>query len=172
MPDFFELYQIKPTFHPAPEAVRQEYLRIQREWHPDFFVGNDEKYLEALQKSAENNEAYKSLQNFISIVDYVLRTYNLLEEGEKNLLPPAFLSDMLDLNDLIGDAAMGDSIAKANADKMLTDYERSNELAMQTESIKLEMLDDWNAEVMGTLKTLYQQHRYLARLRRNLSEIA
>ena len=53
---YFELYGLAPAFHPDASELRQAYLKIQKEWHPDFFIADAAKYAEALQKTSLNNE--------------------------------------------------------------------------------------------------------------------
>jgi molecular chaperone HscB len=171
MLNYFALYGFQPSFHPGADELRQAYLRIQKEWHPDFFISDPDKYTQALEKTALNNQAYKAMRDLPSLLDYVLREFELLQEGEKNLLSPTFLAEMLDLNDLIGEAAMGDTAAKQKANEALGNLQQENLADIEKATRAIDGMQPWTTELLQPLKNLYQQFRYLGRLRKNLDGV-
>ncbi len=104
MTNYFELYGIPVSFHPDAIVVKSKFYELSRLYHPDRFAQAGDKELdEALRMASINNEAYKTLKNPDALMSYILRLNNLLETDEKYALPPAFLMEMMDLNEAISD---------------------------------------------------------------------
>jgi molecular chaperone HscB len=96
----FELFNLPPTLQPDPALVRQKFLALSRQYHPDFHSqASDEEQVQALENSSQLNMAYKVFQDPDATIKYVLKLKGLLEEEEKYQLAPEFLMQMLDLND-------------------------------------------------------------------------
>ena len=53
--------------------------------------------------SAMNNAAYKTLRNDDATMAYILKINNLLEDEEKYSLPPAFLMEVMDINEAVSE---------------------------------------------------------------------
>jgi molecular chaperone HscB len=101
---YFELYNIPVSFHPDQALVKAKFYELSRLYHPDRFAAGDPAAMaEPLRMAATNNEAYKTLKSPDATMAYVLKTHNLLEEEEKYTLPPAFLMEMMDLNEAVSD---------------------------------------------------------------------
>ena len=58
---------------------------------------------EALRMAAMNNAAYKTLTDSDATMAYVLKLNSVLEDEEKYALPPAFLMEMMDINEAISE---------------------------------------------------------------------
>src|SRR4051812_16213557 len=113
VPDYFELYGMKPTLNPEPAALRSRYYALSRQYHPDRVMGDDQ--LELLTKASLVNEGYRILGDEDALLGYVLRLEGVVEENEQYRLPPGFLMEMIDLNEAVGNAAMDpDSAGAAN----------------------------------------------------------
>lgn len=98
--NYFEFYDIPVSLRPDAGRVRKKYIENSRKYHPDFHTaasrdGQDE----ALRYSTLNTEAYRTLSDRDLLIAYVLRLESILEEGEKYVLPPAFLAEMMDVNE-------------------------------------------------------------------------
>ena len=70
--DYFSFYGLEPSFFPDDTLLRQKYLQYSREYHPDFFVNDATAQAKALEVSAFNNKAYKTLSDFPQRVGYLL----------------------------------------------------------------------------------------------------
>jgi molecular chaperone HscB len=104
MANYFELYGIPVSFHPDQAAVKSKFYELSRLYHPDRFAQTGGAELaEALRMASVNNEAYKTLKSGDATMAYILRINNLLEDEEKYALPPAFLMEMMDINEAISD---------------------------------------------------------------------
>ena len=101
----FELYQIPVSFHPDLAFVKKRFYQLSREFHPDFFVNDSEEEKEQkLLISAQVNKAYQIFQDEQALIKYILIEKGLLVEEEKYSLPPDFLMEVMDLNELLMDA--------------------------------------------------------------------
>ena len=105
MQNYFELYHMPVTFRPDPVEVKSKFYELSRLYHPDRFAqaGGDELATALRMAAMNNNDAYKTLRNTDATMAYILRLNNLLEDEEKYNLPPAFLMEMMDINEAISD---------------------------------------------------------------------
>lgn len=166
--DYFEFFGLKPALIIDEKVLRSQYLKNQREWHPDFFSADPEGYEKALANTALNNQAYKTIGNLSSRVEYVLTLKELAASAEKNVLPLDFLSDMMDLNDLIDSGHNGNIADLQNAKSMLEDHEKENVNAMLALAQSNPELDAAEASFWTELQSVYQKMKYLSRLKKNL----
>jgi molecular chaperone HscB len=111
IPDYFALYELPQSFHPDAAAVRRQYYALSRQYHPDrFTTAEASEYAGVLRMSALNNEAYRTLGDADRTMGYILRLHDIVEDEEAYKLPPAFLMDMMELNEAVdegGGAAVG-----------------------------------------------------------------
>lgn len=103
--NYFELFDIAPSFLPDQGLVKKKFYQLSRQYHPDFY-GNDsvEEKEKALEMSALVNKAYQTLQNQDLLIKYVLQNQGLLVDEEKYQLSPDFLMEVMDLNEQLMDA--------------------------------------------------------------------
>lgn len=88
--------------------LTRRYVALQRQVHPDRFVGEGGwAQEEAEQASARVNEAYRIFGDPDHTLEYFLETMGYGERGESSALPPAFLMEVMDVNELLdeGDEA-------------------------------------------------------------------
>lgn len=103
--NYFELFDIPVQLKVDTAGLPRKFFELSRKYHPDYFINEaPEKQAEALEKSALLNKAFKTFQNTDETIKYVLQLKGLLEEEEKYQLPPAFLAEVLDINDQLMDA--------------------------------------------------------------------
>ena len=173
MESHFEFYEIKERFFIDEQQIKQQYLKLSKENHPDFFITDKVRYDAAIDITSQNNTAYKVLKSFGSRVYYILKLNNLLEE-QGNKLPPDFLMEMMDLNEEIMDLKMDFDATKLVAlDKkvaVLADRwsTKIRELALQADDLQ-------NTERIGTLKKIkefYLKQKYVLRLKESLDTFA
>ena len=103
--NYFDLFDIPVQLNVNTASLSNKFFELSRKYHPDFFANEDEEaQAEALEKSSLLNKAWKTFQNSDAIIKYVLLEKGLLEEEEKYELPPAFLMEVLEINEQLMDA--------------------------------------------------------------------
>lgn len=100
MPNHFELLQLPMNFRPDQKELNRNFLKLSRQFHPDYFANASAAEQEqALEKSAQLNQALKTLKDPLSTIKYVLQLKGLLQDEEKYQLSPSFLMEVMDLNE-------------------------------------------------------------------------
>ena len=152
--NYFELFEIPISIQIDKAKLAQKYFELQKKYHPDFFArGTEHEQEQALEISARLNKALKILKDQDQTIKYVLQLKELLEEEEKYQLPPAFLMEMMELNeDLSEDSA-----------RQIQELE--NQLYTEVASI-IENYDDARATTADLLKLkeYYYKKKYLQRI--------
>lgn len=166
----FAFFEIEPSFLVDKQALRRLYLANQRKWHPDFHAGNPEMHRQALQQTAANNEAYSILSDDFSRVKSLL-SLNQIDAEKEQVLPGDFLMEMMDLSDLIEEANAGNPTSMEQAQKELDRYNTAIETALSDlfqKADNLEFTAGYPKAILLEAAAIYQQNRYLGRLRKNL----
>jgi len=102
--NYFELFEIPLQLKVDKTNLPKKYFELSKKYHPDYFANEpEEKKSEVLQISAQLNKAFKTLLQEDDTIKYVLQLKGLLEEEEKYDLPPAFLMEVLELNEQLMD---------------------------------------------------------------------
>ncbi|MDQ2751796.1 MAG: Fe-S protein assembly co-chaperone HscB [Bacteroidota bacterium] len=105
--NYFELFEMPVSLQPDEKGVKQKFYELSRKYHPDFYTNaSEDEQAQVLEMSSSVNKAYKTFQNKDATIQYVLKEKELLAEEEKYELPPAFLMEMLELNEQLMDAKM------------------------------------------------------------------
>ncbi len=100
--NYFELFDIPVSLQIDGNELSKKYFELQRKYHPDFFSkANDNEQAEMLEKSSMINRGYKIFKSEDETIKYVLQVKGLLEENEKYELPPDFLMEMMELNEML-----------------------------------------------------------------------
>lgn len=174
MVNYFELYGLPVSFHPDSVIVKSKYYELSRKCHPDRFTmaGADEQ-AEALQQSSVNNQAWKTLNNPDATMAYVLRLEGVLENEEKYTLPPTFLVEMMDLNEMLSDYEMdgGDTETLDKARKTLADALREWEEETRSMTEKYET-GDHGKDLLRQIKEQYFRKKYLLRIQERMNSFA
>ena len=98
--NYFELFDLPISIQIDKTKLAQKYFDLQKKYHPDFFAnGTEHEQEQALEISSQLNKALKTFKNTDLTIKYVLQLKALLEEEEKYQLPPAFLMEMMELNE-------------------------------------------------------------------------
>lgn len=166
----FDLFEIPLSFFPDPKLIRSKYYALSRLYHPDLQDDNDGiSEVERLQKTSALNEAYRVLGSFEQLVPYILRLEGEMNEEEKATVSPAFLIEMMDVNESLMEA------------KMESDTERLQSISHEVNEIKEEVWKNWKKcceqydasrakELLAEIKDYYLRNKYLERLKDQLSD--
>ena len=164
---YFQLFEIPVQLKVDRTALSKKFFELSRTYHPDFFTNeSDEKQAEVLEKSAILNKAWKTFQSSDATIKYVLMEKKLLEEEEKYELPPAFLMEVMDINELLMDT--DDAEATKNIQQTIDNlqaeiYEpvvKTVEEYKEGETTEAELLQ---------VKDYYYKKKYLDRIRKQLA---
>ncbi len=174
MINYFDLYELPPSFHPDAAAVKNKFYELSRRYHPDRFTNaGAEGMAEALRMAALNNDAYKTLRNADATMAYILKLHGLLEDEEKYSLPPAFLMEMMELNEAVSDYE--DMPDNANARNAATNSLNDLLVAWDTATTPLTRRYDAGERDNGLLqqiKDMYFRRKYLLRIEERLVSIS
>jgi molecular chaperone HscB len=99
--NYFELF----GYAPGPEIDRSDlarrYFELQRKYHPDMYAtATEEDKEKALQLSAAANQGLAIFKDEDKTIEYFLNYSGVLESEEKFQLPPDFLLEMMELNEM------------------------------------------------------------------------
>jgi molecular chaperone HscB len=172
--NYFELYDLPLSLRPDPAAVKRKYYELSRRYHPDRFAqtGNAEQ-AEALKMASLNNAAWKTLSNPAATMAYVLQQLGLVEPEEKYTLPPAFLMEMMDLNEAVSDYEMdaGNEALRQVAAQALSEQLEAWEAATEPLVDRFET-GGRDAALLAALKEQYMKQKYLLRIQDRMNTFA
>ena len=152
--NYFELFELPISFKIDRSKLAQKYFELQKKYHPDFFAkGTEHEQEQALEISSQLNKALKIFKHPDQTIKYVLQLKELLEEEEKYKLPPAFLMEMMELNEELSE----------NSAQQIQELE--NQLYNGVQTI-IENYDDATASTADLLKLkeYYFKKKYLQRI--------
>ncbi len=174
MTNYFTLYHLPVTFRPDQAAVKNTFYELSRLYHPDRFAqAGGAELAEALRMAAVNNEAYKTLKSSDATMAYILKLNGLVEDEEKYALPPAFLMEMMDINEAISEyeTAPENEDARQMAINSLNEqlelWEDATELLVQ----RFEQ-GEKEKELLLQIKDQYFRKKYLLRIKERIDKFA
>jgi molecular chaperone HscB len=174
MDNYFTLFNIPESFRPDTSLVKQIFYRLSKEFHPDRVAQADAiSQVAALAKSAMLNDAYKTLNNAELTMAYILKLHQLLEEEEKYALPPDFLMEMMEINELLSDyeAMPQDERLKNQVELALAEQLALWEAEVQPLVLAFEK-DPNELGVLVNIKDFYFRKKYLLRIKERLTTFA
>ena len=152
--NYFELFELPVSIQIDKSKLARKYFELQKKYHPDFFArGTEHEQEQALEISSQLNKALKIFKNPDQTIKYVLQLKGLLEEEEKYQLPPAFLMEMMELNEELS----AESVQQING--------LESQLYSEVQPI-IENYDDASATTANLLKLkeYYYKKKYLQRI--------
>ena len=186
--DYFAFFSLPQSLQIDSAALEQLFHRLSWKLHPDNFVkaSEFERNL-ALERSSELNDAYRTLRDPISRVEYLLLRAGVRKEGTtKQQAPPELLEEVFELNEAL------DELREAKADGAADLAELREKLAAAQRNFeeKLEEVDadlnvvftEWDAALvnagndaarqalMAKLNELLNRRSYIRNLVRNVGE--
>ena len=162
--NYFELYEMLVSFSPDKDLVKKKFYELSKMYHPDrYTLADEDAQTEALQMAALNNMAYRTLQNDDATLQYVLKLKGVLEDDEKYNLPPDFLMEMMELNELVDEKnrlaisswQQQNEVLEKELKELTTSYDRNHD-----ESILLK------------IKDVYFRKKYLLRIQERIDTFA
>jgi molecular chaperone HscB len=160
--NYFELFGLPIGFQVDTSKLRAAFMDIQRASHPDKFAqSNSYEQDEALERSALANKGFSLLNNKDQIMPYVLELKGIIDADEKYALSPAFLMEMMELNEAWMEA--DDATAKQS---ILSQIKAIQDEILEPIKGYLEMdqIDSISQEAMLQIKEYYYKKKYLDRI--------
>ena len=173
MANYFEFYDLQPTFLLDAGALKRLYYQKSKEYHPDFYtLESEEKQAEILGLSTLNNKTYKTLADFHKRMFHVLQLHDIIEEEGKANLPQSFLMAMMDVNEAIMELQFDPS--PLEREKILEDVQVIEDEEFKKIQLFLEAYDYSRPDVnvLNHVKDYYFKRQYLLRLKENLDKFA
>lgn len=173
MTDYFEFYGLPLSFNPDPAAVKQQFYKFSKQYHPDFYINESEaKQAEVLELSTLNNKAYQVLSDPQKRLHYILELKGQLIEGESYVLPQSFLMEMMDVNESLMDLQFEpDPVRLASLKEEIALIEKgiADEILRITTSFDSQDLSAQEAS-LAAVKDLYYRNKYLLRIAESISK--
>ncbi len=156
--NYFEFFELPLSYDIDPQALKIRYYKISKDKHPDrYATADDDTRTLAEQEYSEINKAYETLQDDQLRLEYILTLLDIIETEESYELPPDFLMEMLELNELNLDEP------EAASDKIQEGYQALNQELnrLMQKSNLMELSKDQKNE----LKEIYYKSKYYNRLK-------
>ncbi len=170
----FEFYEIPVALILDESKVRRTYLLNSKKYHPDFHTQSSESaQAEMLERSTQNNEAFKTLSDPDKRIHYVLEIKGLLgKDNENPSLPQDFLMEMMDINE-----ALMELDFDFDAERYSSTFKSVQTLENELDKSVQPYLSHWteaagNEADLLKVREFYFKKRYLLRIKENLSKFA
>lgn len=165
--NYFDLFELPVLLKVDKSSISRRFFELSRKYHPDYFINEgSEAQADALEKSAMLNKAFKTFQNEDETIKYVLQQKGLLEEEEKYELPPAFLMEVMDINEQLMDRD-DDSVASSLKTSI---NNLQNEIYAPVQPVIENYKEGITTEKeLLQVKEYYYKKKYIDRIRRELN---
>jgi DnaJ-domain-containing protein 1 len=151
------------------DSLRKRLLQLSRDVHPDFFgtAGADVRGL-AERNSARLNDAYAILSDDVARADWLVEYLGGPDEQTERAMPPEFLAEVLEWNELLEEARDGDA-ADPRLEPLERDLRERRAAALDTVAKLLTPLPQPRSPELKRVRAQLNAVRYVDRA---LSEIA
>ena len=106
MSQYFNLFQLEPSFNIDTEALEQTYRTLAARFHPDKFASASAfEQKQAVMMSSTINDAYRTLKSPIDRAAYLLKSQNIdADAPEHTSFSPEFLMQQMEWRETLMDA--------------------------------------------------------------------
>lgn len=156
--NYFELFDVPVAPVVNRAVLAKKYFELQKRYHPDYYTKSGEHEQEqALELSAAINKAFHIFQNEEKTLEYFLQFSGAMVSDEKYDLPPHFLMEMMELNELLPELPEQEIRSRIQA--------YGNQLAEEIKPFLQEIQPGTNtSESTEKLKEYYYKKKYLKRI--------
>lgn len=159
--NYFELFEFEIAPIIDKSLLTKKYLQLQKRYHPDNYSLSDEnEQNQSLEMSSLINKAFAVFKDDLKTIGYFLEIKGLISEDEKYQLPPAFLMEMMEVNEQIDE---GDFEASS-----LNDIQR--ELDQEIQLVMQKNASGFTDEELLKVKEFYYKKKYLKRILDRLTD--
>ena len=108
MSQYFNLFQLEPSFNIDTEVLEQTYRALAARFHPDKFASASAfEQKQAVMMSSTINDAYRTLKSPIDRAAYLLKSQNIdADAPEHTSFSPEFLMQQMEWRETLMDAQM------------------------------------------------------------------
>ena len=108
MSQYFNLFQLEPSFNIDTEALEQINRALEARFHPDKFASASAfEQKQAVMMSSTINDAYRTLKSPIDRAAYLLKSQNIdADAPEHTSFSPEFLMQQMEWRETLMDAQM------------------------------------------------------------------
>jgi molecular chaperone HscB len=171
--NYFELFGIPVSLHIDRPLLQRRYYELSRQFHPDMHTSaNPDIQATMLEKSATVNKGFKVLSNPALLLPYILELKGVLKDGEKYQLDPAFLMEMMDLNERLADLssrAPQAEIQLLQQELTTKEDELYNEIKPIIETYNDTLITD---AALENLKIFYFKQKYFLQIKKTFPTFA
>ena len=160
--NYFALFDLPIGFKVDTNKLRAAFMDIQRASHPDKFAqSNSYEQDEALERSALANKGFSLLNNKDQLLPYVLELKEIITPDEKFALSPAFLMEMMELNE-----AWMEADDEASKQSILSQIKAIQDEILEPikDFLEMDQIDTISQEAMLQIKEYYYKKKYLDRI--------
>ena len=183
--DYFTLFEMPRKLWIEMSGLEQKFLQLSWKLHPDNFVNATERERElSLKHSSELNDAYRTLRDPVSRVEYLLGIEGTRKEGEhKQQAPPELLEEVFELNESLDElreakASGGDlaglksrlKSAEKNFQEKLGEVDAQLQVAAREWDAALQGDAATRKKVMALLNDLLNRRSYIRNLVTNVQK--
>ena len=169
----FEFFDLPVSFYLDEKELKKRYLLNSKKYHPDFYtMETEDKQMEMLELSTQNNNAYKVLSDFETRMEYILRKKGILGEEGNNSIPQAFLMEVMDIQEAIMELEFDfDQNAFNQALNQANELEQA--LLADIQPVLMNYQEETEStEELKKIKEFYLKKKYLWRIKENLNRFA
>lgn len=160
--DYFAFFGLPQRLQLDADDLERRYLALSWKLHPDNFVHADEFERNlSLELSSQLNDAYRTLRDPVSRVEYLLARLGVRKEGQtKQQAPPELLEEVFELNESLEELHMareagGDGGETAGLRRRLEEAGRGFEEKLAEVDGELAAASrDWDAATDGAREPL------------------
>lgn len=191
--DYFAFFGLPQKLQIEEAALEQRFHQLSWKLHPDNFVKASEYERNlALERSSELNDAYRTLRDPISRVEYLLLRAGVRKEGTtKQQAPPELLEEVFELNESLDElreakseglpAGAGGDLSELRA-KLAEAQQNFQEKLAKVDGELNAVFEEWDhtfaqpegdaarKSVMAKLNELLNRRSYIRNLVRNVGE--
>ena len=170
MINYFHYYNLEERLDIDQDILRKLFYHNSRKYHPDFYtLENHDTQEQYLRQATLNNEAYKTLSNDNKRLKHLLEVKGAISESDKEQLSQIFLMEMMDINETIMDAEIGE-ISKTRFESLQQTVEKLT-IEINTEIQRIGNGANLDESSMSRLKDCYYRKIYIERLEDNISKL-
>lgn len=101
--NYFVLFGLSEQYQQCPKKIKEGYIKLQQEVHPDRFTQDTDHAMRlAVDFAAQVNQAYRTLLDPVLRAIYILKLNNVEWKDEASIaLPTTFLIEQMELREVL-----------------------------------------------------------------------